>query len=49
MLSRSVSQNFNSIQRLYMALLYLTIYLSRVTLQALIDHINIEQNEEPAP
>ncbi len=48
MLSRDVSQNFNYIQRLYTVLLYLTIFLLRATLQAMVDNPNIEQNEEPA-
>ncbi len=48
MLSRDVSQNFNYIQRLYTVLLYLTIFLLRATLQAIVDNPIIELNKEPA-
>jgi len=39
---------FNHIQRLSVALLYLTICYSHATLQALINNPNIEQNQEHA-
>jgi hypothetical protein len=39
---------FNHIQRLSVALLYLTMCPSHATLQASNDNPNIEQNQEPA-